>query len=149
MAKLFVERSEAHRTERKVRQDRPERDNHTMDIEIYRNKLLAKERELLDDLRRSGLSGREESAGDPLDTIDESVSSLHKEIAFAQADRDAKLLNQVRAALQRISQGTYGQCLEDGEIIMEARLHAVPWASYCVKHQELLDMVVGGNLIAA
>jgi DnaK suppressor protein len=58
------------------------------------------------------------------DTVDE-----------AQADHAAIELEQVVAALQRIEDGSYGQCLDCGEPIDERRLTAMPAAAYCVACQ--------------
>jgi RNA polymerase-binding transcription factor DksA len=40
---------------------------------------------------------------------------------------EALTLKQVRAALQRIQDGTYGVCIDCGRRIEPARLEAVPW----------------------
>lgn len=42
--------------------------------------------------------------------------------------------NEVRAALARIENGTYGVCEKDGELISRERLHAFPAARTCVEH---------------
>ena len=101
--------------------------------------MLAKEQELLDALKRTGAAGREKAGSAVLDEGDESVFSERKESLFAQAHRYTRLLNKVRKALKRIEDGSYGRCLEDGERIEPARLDAVPWASYCLKHQAERD----------
>jgi RNA polymerase-binding transcription factor DksA len=44
--------------------------------------------------------------------------------------------NEVKAALLRIEEGTYGTCTVDGEPIEEARLEANPAATTCIKHKE-------------
>ena len=107
-----------------------------MDVEKYRQKLVAKEKELLRLLDRSV---REQPSPGGLDSADVSVYSQQKEFLFAQADSNTQLLIQVRGALKRIAEGTYGECLEDGEPIPTVRLDALPWAQYCVKHQEMID----------
>ncbi|MBI2818072.1 MAG: TraR/DksA family transcriptional regulator [Acidobacteria bacterium] len=146
MAKLVI----VHRNGEKNRRA-PQRGNQhnasVVNIGHYRAKLLAKEQELLGLLKRNAITGREEADG-TLDEADESIFSHHKEITFAHLDRDAKLLEEVRAALQRIDDGTYGQCLADGEPIPEARLNAIPWAAYCVRHQELFENISDGTPIA-
>jgi DnaK suppressor protein len=48
-------------------------------------------------------------------------------------------LNQVRDALKRIDEGTFGTCVVDGKPIEDARLQAVPWTPYCLKHQQLRE----------
>jgi RNA polymerase-binding transcription factor DksA len=46
---------------------------------------------------------------------------------------------QVRAALARIDEGTFGRCVADAGLIEEKRLQAVPWTPYCRKHQQELE----------
>ena len=40
-------------------------------------------------------------------------------------------IRQIRAALDRIEQGTYGECINCGDPINEKRLEVVPHASLC------------------
>ena len=110
-----------------------------MNVDSYRKRLLAKEQELLDGLKRTGAAGREKPGSAVLDEGDESVFSERKESLFAQAHRYTRLLNKIRQALKRIEDGSYGRCIEDGERIEPARLEALPWAAYCVKHQAERD----------
>lgn len=42
--------------------------------------------------------------------------------------------NEVRAALERVKQGTYGLCEKGGEVIERERLEANPAATTCKKH---------------
>jgi RNA polymerase-binding transcription factor DksA len=74
-----------------------------------------------------------------LDQGDQGAISECKESMVAQAHRDTQLLNKIRQAPKRIQDGSYGRCSEDGEQIEAARLEAVPWAAYCVKHQAERD----------
>jgi DnaK suppressor protein len=48
-------------------------------------------------------------------------------------------LRNVRAALARIDEGTFGVCLHCEEDISIKRLNAVPWAPYCIQCQEIAD----------
>jgi len=48
----------------------------------------------------------------------------------------AELLRAVEAALGRIREGNFGQCLSCGNEIGGARLEAVPWTPYCIQCQE-------------
>jgi DnaK suppressor protein len=56
-----------------------------------------------------------------------------KEEYFTRADTDSAILAQVRAALERIDNGTYGKCVVDGGTIDAKRLESVPWMPYCLK----------------
>lgn len=40
-------------------------------------------------------------------------------------------ISQIRAALRRIEDGTYGLCAHCGEPIAEPRLDALPWTPHC------------------
>lgn len=50
-----------------------------------------------------------------------------------------KLLEAIKAALQRIDDGTYGLCITCNEIIPTARLAKLPEAARCVDCQEEHD----------
>jgi RNA polymerase-binding transcription factor DksA len=50
-----------------------------------------------------------------------------------------RLLRQVRAALRRVRDGSFGTCIECEWAISPKRLAAVPWASRCIQCQEAAD----------
>jgi DnaK suppressor protein len=58
---------------------------------------------------------------------------------FIEADRDSTKLTQVREALKRIEDGTFGTCVVDGGPIEAKRLEAAPWVPYCLEHQAQLE----------
>jgi DnaK suppressor protein len=112
-------------------------ENH-VNVELYRQRLLALERELSGRLVREVETARDErddqsSPGD-LAHVDEL-----KDEFYAMADADSAILAQIRAALQRIDDETFGMCVVDGRPIEEKRLQAVPWTPYCLEHQEALE----------
>jgi DnaK suppressor protein len=49
---------------------------------------------------------------------------------------DAKILQAIEEALQRIEHGTYGVCRDCGEPIAVARLRAIPWTRVCIACKE-------------
>jgi DnaK suppressor protein len=73
------------------------------------------------------------------DALDEVQNAAERELAIRNLDRESNLLRNVRAALHRIDEGTFGICLHCEEDISLKRLHAVPWASYCIQCQEIAD----------
>ena len=105
-----------------------------MKFEHYKQRLLVEQQEALTRLERAVASAREPNDGVPHDTAEEGASGGLRYQQLAQADAARALLNQVRDALVRIQNGTFGRCAEDGEPIEEARLEAVPWAAYCHRH---------------
>jgi RNA polymerase-binding protein DksA len=62
------------------------------------------------------------------------TSILEREVYILEEQQ--KKLKQINHALHRIYDKTYGICEISGEIISEGRLHAVPWARYCIKAKE-------------
>jgi RNA polymerase-binding protein DksA len=61
----------------------------------------------------------------------------HDEWLFVNRNRvEAGLLRDIRHALRRLDNGTYGTCQECGGTISARRLEAVPWATCCVACQE-------------
>jgi RNA polymerase-binding transcription factor DksA len=69
---------------------------------------------------------------DPVDIAD--FSAGYDNNASIVADLETRY-NEVLAALERISEGTYGVCTVGKEKIEEARLEADPAATTCVKHK--------------
>lgn len=51
-----------------------------------------------------------------------------------------KLLVQVKGALERFQQGTYGICEHCGTEIDPARLKALPYATHCLRCQQRLNL---------
>jgi DnaK suppressor protein len=88
---------------------------------------------------RDVTSGREQLIDTAADAGDASVADEAESEDFTEAELDATVLQQVQDALQRIDNGTYGQCLVDGGPISLKRLDAEPWAPYCIRHQRLLE----------
>jgi DnaK suppressor protein len=47
-----------------------------------------------------------------------------------------RALQDVRAALERLDEGTYGRCVVCGRTIEPARLRALPETPYCIEHAQ-------------
>ncbi len=73
------------------------------------------------------------------DALDEVQNAAERELAIRNLDRESHLLRNVRAALQRINDGSYGVCLHCEEEISLKRLNAVPWTPLCIQCQEIAD----------
>jgi DnaK suppressor protein len=95
------------------------------------------------DLQRAMLSaveqGRETTADDTQDVADQAVASYQKELLFSQGTNGHVQITRIRAALDRISEGTYGECLNCGNTIGVKRLEALPWTPYCIGCQEKIE----------
>jgi DnaK suppressor protein len=111
-----------------------------LSTEKYNLLLQAEERRLLKSIDRADANARDLRDGPSIgDWSDASVSDEEKEGQFQEAENDSTLLNQVREALKRIEDGTFGKCMVDGGLIEEKRLNAMPWTPYCLKHEQLLE----------
>lgn len=89
------------------------------------------------DLYKSLLS--HENTNDIMDTsptfkvLEEGASVLSKEEIGKIAQRQAKFIKHLEAALVRIETNTYGICRETGKLIPKERLKAVPHATLSVE----------------
>lgn len=73
------------------------------------------------------------------DALDEVQHAAERELAIRNLDRESNLLRNVRSALRRIEDGSFGTCLHCEEEISPKRLAAVPWAPFCIQCQEQYD----------
>ncbi len=97
-----------------------------------RKALNAEVNEHLQQTSAQRLEGSENTVGD---VGDESVAHMMTDLSLAEATRDINELRDVEAALQRIAEGGYGECLDCGGDIDHARLMAYPTATRCVTCQ--------------
>jgi DnaK suppressor protein len=105
------------------------------DLEKFRKTLETKQAELTGSLRNRDEIVIEKAP----DALDEVQLAGERELAIRNLDRDSNMLRQIRRALARIEDGSYGICLHCDEEISPKRIAAVPWAAYCIKCQEQVD----------
>ena len=73
------------------------------------------------------------------DALDQAALEYEKQAALHKASTDRQLRKNLMQALERIRQGTYGECANCGGEIEPKRLEALPWARYCIKCQEEME----------
>ena len=83
--------------------------------------------------------GRQTSTDDLQDAADHAVQSYQKELLFLQGTKGHMQLSQVRSALDRLGEGSFGECLLCGNPIGDKRLEAVPWTPHCIACQEKIE----------
>lgn len=106
------------------------------ELDQYRRMLEAKQRELV-----AGLRNRDDITIEKTpDALDEVQLAGERELAILNLDRGTTLLQNVRNALARIDDGSFGICLQCEEEITPKRLAAVPWTSYCIICQQTADL---------
>src|SRR5882724_4394494 len=108
-------------------------------IERFKRKLEVRHRELQSGVAKTQRNLRTAQTDYGKDEGDRANTSLAREIDLAQKSRDRALLALVDAALKRISEGTFGNCLNCGQEINPERLEALPWVLFFITCQELID----------
>lgn len=73
------------------------------------------------------------------DAVDQAAAEYERQNLSFKASAARQTLTHLTQALQRIRQGTFGDCAECGNDIEPRRLEAIPWARYCLKCQELRE----------
>ena len=110
-----------------------------MNTQHFEKRLRDKERELESTLAGLEGEGRISGEAEVRDSIDEATASQGVSESFEESAVLSHTLEQVRDALSRIKDGTYGVCTLCGRQIDRARLEAVPWTPYCLEDQEKQD----------
>ena len=111
-------------------------------LEHFRNLLLEQRRQATEDLHTERTAALDRDDGVE-DIGDESESDLERSTAFDLAGRESQLIEDIDEALQRIDDGTYGQCARCGKPIDEKRLEAMPTARYDAKCQAAIEAAQG------
>ncbi len=78
-----------------------------------------------------------ENSKSPINSADNASDAFEQDFAFLSIESEEELLRKIDRALLRIRENTYGECDECGKAINPERLEALPWATMCVKCQEL------------
>ncbi len=114
-----------------------------IDLQKMKARLLAKQAEL-----QGQVKGLDQAYPEPVDSVDTDAPQDFEENAvdFLETQQEQSimvneqsLLTEVQAALKRIEDGTYGQCVVCGKPIPEKRLEAIPWAQRDVEHEAQLE----------
>ena len=106
-----------------------------VELEKYREILEVKQAELTGSLRNRDEIVIEKAP----DAIDEVQLAGERELAIRTLARDSTMLHQLRDALARVADGSFGVCFHCEEDISPKRVNAVPWAAFCIKCQERID----------
>ncbi len=108
-----------------------------MDMEIYRGALIQKRGELFGGTTARPLQWTmENNSGRQGDMADQATGNNEVHVQLKLKQTDAKILQAIEEALDRIEQSTYGACRDCGEAIAEARLRAIPWTRVCITCKE-------------
>ena len=110
------------------------------ELEYYKNIILEKRKELLeqlDKLKASGLNTEvRDGSGDhssyTLHMADQGTDTMEREKQYMFASREQNFLYHLDLALKRIEKGEFGDCITCGKEIGADRLEAVPHVRLCI-----------------
>ena len=78
-----------------------------------------------------------ENSKSPLNSADNASDAYEQDFAFISMESEEEIMRKVDVALLRIRDKTYGTCDDCGKEINPERLEYLPWATLCIKCQEL------------
>jgi DnaK suppressor protein len=112
-----------------------------VEVEVYRERLVVLRARLRGDVTQLADAAlkkrRTEANGDlssmPIHMADLGSDNYEQEFTLSLMESEGVTLEKIEAALDRIEEGTYGQCEECGAKIPKTRLNAIPFALMCVK----------------
>jgi len=118
-----------------------------VDLKAYKERLLSLRARLRGDVTQMAEAAlkknRSEASGDlssmPIHMADIGSDNFEQEFTLSLMESEESTLEQIEASLERIEDGTYGQCEECGIKIPKTRLNAIPYATLCVKCASLQE----------
>jgi DnaK suppressor protein len=109
-------------------------------LDRYRKLLEEKRTRLLARVLEARASEQEGGTEDAPDLGDRALSTVTRDLSYRLTAGERDLLRRIDEALERVETGGYGECLNCGKKVQQARLTAVPWARHCIDCQELQDL---------
>lgn len=117
------------------------------ELTVYKEQLLALRARLRGDVSQMAdaalRKNRSEANGDlssmPIHMADIGSDNFEQEFTLSLMENDGDTLALIETSLERIEEGTYGQCEECGVKIPKTRLNAIPYATLCVRCAELQE----------
>ena len=117
------------------------------ELNVYKERLLLLRSRLRGDVHAMADSAlkqtRSESSGDlsfmPIHMADLGTDNFEQEFTLSLMENEETTLAQIDAALERIEEGAYGNCVECEARIPKTRLNAIPYTPHCVKCASKLE----------
>lgn len=115
------------------------------DLSLHHRRLLYRAAQLRQEIVSAGGRGADRTTDEVRDEKDIAEAEAEDVVADAEVQRDLDELRDITAALARIADGTYGDCMGCGAAIDPRRLVAQPTASRCLACQTEFDAGAGGH----
>lgn len=100
-------------------------------LDFFRNMLSDEMKTLLSEADKTVTEMTSDSSNFP-DPTDRATQESDRNFELRIRDRERKLINKIKDALDRIDSGDFGVCEECGEEISEARLKVRPVTTLCI-----------------
>ena len=101
-----------------------------------KKKLLEERQRLLNTANSSRKAEFSIQTEDLADETDLTSVEMSQSVVFTLREKEQQTLMEIDEALNRIEEGTYGDCEDCGEAIGARRLEIFPTARLCITHQE-------------
>ncbi len=113
------------------------------DLEQFKELILDKIAYAEDDLRmlksmyKNGASNQTDDTSPQFKAFEEGSATMSKEANVQLAIRQEKFIRDLKNALQRIENKTYGICRASGKLIQKERLRLVPHATLDIEEKKM------------
>lgn len=105
-------------------------------LAFFKNKLIKLEEEMVGNAKKTTQAFQEQDTNYIADPSDRATLEEEYALELRTRDRERKLLQKIRGALELIENGEYGFCEDTGEPIGLKRLLARPTATLSIEAQE-------------
>ena len=106
------------------------------DLPLHRERLLALRARLQGDttqMEDNALNkDHTKTTSMPNDMAELGTGNFDQELTLSLLGSENDVLDQIEAAIERLEDGTYGQCQSCGLKVSEPRLKAIPYAALCI-----------------
>jgi len=109
------------------------------ELEEFINLLQEKRTRLLKEVAQQSEEVISEKLDEPGDLVDMATELLDQELNLSLTTAEVNSLKEINEAFDRIENGTYGICIDSGEVISKIRLKAMPEAKRTLEAQEKYD----------
>lgn len=121
---------------------------HNNEIQQIENALRQRRKLMLDEIDEKLRAARDPTGSEHADALiedgDAATADLLSHTSLAESQRDVQELQDIEAALARITDGSFGVCVQCDREIEPARLKVHPTALRCIRCQEEYERTHAG-----
>ena len=110
----------------------------TTQLQFFRNELTTRMNSLRAEIEKATNEMLEDDAT-YTDSVDQASAETERSLHVHMKNRDRGTVAQLRDALRRIEEGTFGLCVQCDELISESRLRAFPMTTLCIDCKQEIE----------